>query len=224
MKRTLIQPRAHAWMGWREMTLRGPWANVTVWTHQINTSKNGAQCAQCCAVNASVCVVPLMQLVTVCSGLLKLCMKIYTVFRSLLYRKMFVNIRCRMKYLHNTSEPTKFERIHQIATIYVEFFFCSNVCVALVRQFVQLANHFFSATRFDHSLSEPCITNEPIVNAQELSFLTLLLELIRSVIFLISFLSVSVTVWSALPDVEVRNRKEVKNWLDVLLVLCRVIS
>ena len=117
--------------------------------------------------------------------------------------------RCLMGIM---SEPTKFERIHQIATIYVEFFFCSNVCVALVRQFVQLANHFFSATRFDHSLSEPCITNEPIVNAQELSFLTLLLELIRSVIFLIpSFLSVSVTVWSALPDVEVRNRKEVKN-------------
>ena len=47
-----------------------------------------------------------------------------------------------------------------IATVYVEIFFCSNVCVVLVRQFVHLANHFFSATQFQHGLSEPCITNE----------------------------------------------------------------
>ena len=78
--------------------------------------------------------------------------------------------------------------------------------------------------KFQHGLSEPCITNEPIVNAQELSFLTLLLELICSVVFLITFfLSVSVTVWSALPDVKVRDREEIKNGLDVLLVLCRII-
>ena len=43
------------------------------------------------------------------------------------------------------------------------------------------------------------VFREPIVNAQELSFLTL--ELVRSVIFLITFfLSVSVTVWSAETD------------------------
>ena len=99
-----------------------------------------------------------------------------------------------------------------IATVYIEFFFCSTVCVVLVRQFVHLANHFFSATQFDHGLSESCITTEPIVNAQEFSFLTFLMELIRSVIFLISFfLSVTVTVWSTFPDLEVGNRKEVKN-------------
>ena len=80
-------------------------------------------------------------------------------------------------------------------------------------------------SQFNHGLSEPCITNEPIVNAQELSFLTLLLELIRSVIFLITFfLSVPVTVWSALPDVKVRDREEIKNGLDVLLVFCCIIS
>ena len=51
-----------------------------------------------------------------------------------------------------------------------------------------------------------CVTNESIVNAQESSFLTLLLELICSVVFLITFfLSVPVTVWSALPDVKVRD-------------------
>ena len=83
------------------------------------------------------------------------------------------------------SEPTKFERIHQL----LRYTLSSSVamCVVLVRQFVHLANHFFSATQFYHGLSEPCITNEPIVNAQELSFFTLLLELNRSVIFLITF-------------------------------------
>ena len=63
------------------------------------------------------------------------------------------------------------------------------------------------------------------MNAQEFSFLAVLLELIRSVIFLIPFfLPVSVTVWSTFPDVKVRNREEVKNRLDVLLVLVRIIS
>ena len=86
------------------------------------------------------------------------------------------------------------------------------MCVILVRQFVHLANHFFSATHFDHGLSEPCITDETIVNAQEFSLLAFLLELIRSVIFLTPFfLSVTVTMVSTFPDVEVGNRKEVKN-------------
>ena len=129
-----------------------------------------------------------------------------------------------MPYGHRVG-TNKIRTDPPIVAVHVEFFFCSNVCVVLVRQLVHFANHFFSATQFDHGLSESCITNEPIVNAQELSFLTLLLELICSVVLLISFfLPVAVTVWSALPDVKVRNREEVKNGLDVLLVLCRIIS
>ena len=129
-----------------------------------------------------------------------------------------------MPYGHRVR-TNKIRTCPPIATEIVEFFFCSMVCVVLVRQFVHLADHFFSATQFYQGLSEPCITNEPIVNAQELSFLTLILELIRSVIFLITFfLSVSVTVWSALPDVEVRDGEEIQHELDVLLVLCRIIS
>ena len=86
------------------------------------------------------------------------------------------------------------------------------VCVVFVRQFVYLANHFFSATQFDNGLSESCITDETIVNTQEFSLLAFLLELIRSVIFVIPFfLPVSVTVWSTFPDVVVVNRQEVKN-------------
>ena len=87
-----------------------------------------------------------------------------------------------MPYGHRVG-TNKIRTYPPIATVYIEFFFCSNVCVVLVRQFVHLANHFFSATQFNHGLSESCITDEPIVNAQEFSFLTFLLELIRSVIF-----------------------------------------
>ena len=129
-----------------------------------------------------------------------------------------------MPYGHRVG-TNKIRTYPPIATVYVEFFFCSNVCVVLVRQFVHLANHFFSATQFDHGLSEPCITNEPIVNAQELSFLTFLLELIRSVILLITFfLSVSVTVWSTFPDEKLGIEKRSRTDLMYFLSLCRIIS
>ena len=129
-----------------------------------------------------------------------------------------------MPYGHRVGTH-KIRTYPPIATIYVEFFFCGNVGVVFVRQFVHLADHFFSATQFDHGLSKSCITNKSIVNAQVSSFLTLLLELICSVVFSITFfLSVPVTVWSAFPDVKVRDREEIKNGLDVLLVFCRIIS
>ena len=38
------------------------------------------------------------------------------------------------------------------------------------------------------------------------------------------FLPVPVTVWSALPDVEVRDREEIENGRDVLLVFRCIIS
>ena len=44
------------------------------------------------------------------------------------------------------------------------------------------------------------------------------------VFFITFFLPVPVTVWLVLPDVKVRDRKEIKNGLDVLLVFCRIIS
>ena len=49
--------------------------------------------------------------------------------------------------------------------------------------------------------SELCVTNKSIVNVRVSSFPALLLELICSVVFSITFfLSVPVTMWSALPD------------------------
>ena len=94
-----------------------------------------------------------------------------------------------------------------IATVYVEFFFCSNVGVILVRQFVHVTNHFFSATHFDHGLAQLFVSYESVVDTEEISLLAFLL-----------------TVRSTFPHVVVGNRKEVKNLLDVLLVLFRIIS
>ena len=51
--------------------------------HEFNAFKDGAQRAQNYAVFTSVCTVVFMQLVAMCSRLLKLCVKMYAVFRSL---------------------------------------------------------------------------------------------------------------------------------------------
>ena len=54
---------------------------------------------------------------------------------------------------------------------------------------------------------------------------TFLLKLICRVVFFATFfLPVPVTVWPALPDVKVRDREEIQNGLDVLLVFCCIIS
>ena len=99
-----------------------------------------------------------------------------------------------------------------IVSVHTNFFWSDVVRVVFVRQFVHLANHFFSATHFDHGLLESCITDETIVNAQEFSFLAFLFELIRDEVLVIPFfLPVAVTVGSTFPDVVVGNRKEVKN-------------
>ena len=68
--------------GWDEVKWhgRGPWANVTYEHMYDNTSKRHAHRAQWCAVVTSVWVMALMQLVTVVSGLFRLCMKLYTMF------------------------------------------------------------------------------------------------------------------------------------------------
>ena len=67
------------------------------------TSTNGAQCAQCCAVISSVCVMLFTQLVTLRSALLRMCLRLCTLFRSLLYHKMFVNFWCRMYCIYTAG-------------------------------------------------------------------------------------------------------------------------
>ena len=67
------------------------------------------------------------------------------------------------------------------------------------------------ATHFDHGLSESCITDETIVNAQEFSLLAFLFELIRDVVLVIPrLLPETVPVGSPFLDVVIGNREEIE--------------
>ena len=89
---------------------------------------------------------------------------------------------------------------------------------------VHFKDDFFRATQLDHRLSERHVADKSIVNVFMLFLSTPLLKLICRVVFFITFfLPVPVTVWPALPDVEVRDREEIQHGLDVLLVCCCVI-
>ena len=70
-----------------------------------------------------------------------------------------------MPYGHRVG-TNKIRTDPPIVAVHTNFFCSSVVCVILVRQFVHLTNHILSATQFDYGLSESCITDEPIVNAQ----------------------------------------------------------
>ena len=120
--------------------------------------------------------------------------------------------------------------IHQIrtdppiTTIYINFFCCGNMTVVFVRKSVHFKDDFFRATQLDHRLSERRITDKSIVNVFILFLSTPLLKLFCLVeLFAAFFLPVPVTVWSALPDVEVRDREEIQHGRDVLLVFCCII-
>ena len=78
-----------------------------------------------------------------------------------------------MPYGHRVG-PNKIRTDPPIATIYINFFFSSVVCVILVCQFVHLTTYFFSATQFNHALPESFVTDEPVVNTQEISLLAFL--------------------------------------------------
>ena len=78
--------------------------------------------------------------------------------------------------------------------------------VIFVRQFVHLTTYFFSATDVKHILAELLITDEPVVNTQEISLLAFLLERIRDEVLVIPFfLPVAVPVGSPFPYIVAGN-------------------
>ena len=89
---------------------------------------------------------------------------------------------------------------------------------------IHFKDDIFRATQLNHRLSEQHITDKSIMNVFILFLSTPLLELICRVVFFTTFfLPILVTVWPALPDVEVRDREEIQHGLDVLLVFSCVI-
>ena len=86
------------------------------------------------------------------------------------------------------------------------------VSVILVRQFDHLTTYFFTATHFNHVLAELLITDEPVVNTQEMFLLAFLLERIRDEVLVISrLLPVTVPVGSPYLDVASGNREEIES-------------
>ena len=144
----------------------------------------------------------------------------------------FEAMQCRQRFLEVKSMPCRHRTgIHQIrtdppiTTIYINFFFCGNMSVVFACKSVHLKDDFFRATQLDHRLSEPRVTDKSIMNVFVLFLSTPLLELFCRVEFFATFfLPVSVTVWPALPDVEVRDREEIQHGRDILLVFCCIIS
>ena len=128
-----------------------------------------------------------------------------------------------MPYGHRVG-TNKIRTDPPIVSIHSNFIWSDVVRVILVRQFVHLTTYFFTATQFNHVLAESFITDEPVVNTQEMFLLAFLLERIRDVVLVIAWLlPVAVPVGSPFLDVVIRNRKEVKSVLDESLVLFRSI-
>ena len=97
--------------------------------------------------------------------------------------------------------------------------------MVFVRQFVHLTTYFFIAANVNHVLAELLITDEPVVNTQEMSLLALLLERVRDeVLVILRLLPVTVPVGSPFLDVVIGNREEIESVLDEFLVLLCSIS
>ena len=109
-----------------------------------------------------------------------------------------------------------------VVSIHSNFIRSDVVRVDIARQFVHLTTFFFTATQVNHVLAELLITDEPVVNTQEISLLAFLLERIRGEVLVILFhLPVTVPVVSPFLYVVIKNREEIHGVLDKFLVLLR---
>ena len=112
-----------------------------------------------------------------------------------------------------------------IVAIHSNFIWSDVVRVVFVRQFVHLTTYFFSTTDVKHVLAELLVSDEPVVDTQEMSLLAFLLERIRGEVLVIPWLlPVTVPVGSPFLDVVIGNREEIESVLDEFLVLLRSIS
>ena len=140
-------------------------------------------------------------------------------------------VQCRQCFLEVRLTPCRHRiEIHHIRTdpsiitIDINFFLCGNMTVVFACKSIHFEDDLFRATQLNHRLSEELVTDKSIVNVFVVFLSTLLLKLICRVVFFATFfLPVPVTVWSALPDVKVRDRAEIQHGRDVLLFFCCII-
>ena len=97
--------------------------------------------------------------------------------------------------------------------------------VVFVRQFVHLTTYLFSATDVKHVLAELLVSDEPVVDTQVELLLAFLLERVRDLVLVISWLlPVTVSVGSTFLYVAIRNREEIHGVLEKFLVLLCSVS
>ena len=156
---------------------------------------------------------------------------LWPIFIMLFVLRFLEAVQCRQCFLEVRLTPCRhrIEVCHvwvnpPVATVYVNLCFSGNMTVVFACKSIHFKDDFFRATQLDHSLSEPRITDKSIVNVLVLFLSTPLLKLIYRVVFFATwFLPVSVTVWPALPNVEVRDGEQIQHGWDVLLVFCCII-
>ena len=73
-----------------------------------------------------------------------------------------------------------------IATVELNFFPAGSVGVVLIRKLVHLDNNLFSATDFNHCLSEGLVADEPVADAVVFLLTAFLCKLIRRMVFFAS--------------------------------------
>ena len=124
----------------------------------------------------------------------------------------------RIEIHHIRSDPP-------ITTIDINFFLCGNMTVVIACKPIHDKDDLFRATQLDHRPSEELVTEKSIVNVFILFLSTPSLKLICRVVFFATrcFLPIPVTVWPALPYVEIRDGKQIQHGWDVLLVFCCII-
>ena len=126
-------------------------------------------------------------------------------------------MQSRQRFLEVRSMPYRHRiEIHHIrtgppiTTIDINFFLCGNMTVVFACKSIHFKDDLFRATQLNHRFSAELVTDKSIVNVFVALLSTPLLKLICRVEFFATFfLPVPVTVWSALPDVEVRDSEEI---------------
>ena len=89
-----------------------------------------------------------------------------------------------------------------------------------VRQVIHLPTKFFGSTNFNHIPAEFVISNESIVDNQEVPLLALLFELVGDVVLFGPWLlPVTVSVGSPFLYMVIKNREEAHRVLDKFLIL-----
>ena len=95
-----------------------------------------------------------------------------------------------------------------VATVYVNFCFGGNMTVVFACKPI----HLFRATQLNHRFSEELVADESVVDVVIFLLATPLLKLIsRVVLFATRCFPLPVTVWSAFPDVKVRDGEQIQH-------------